>query len=301
MIVDRDALRSRDQKAISQLQRIVKRVCGQVARQHRTTAYTDDIAQETLLTTLSAIDEKRDDEDSLHIEGFIRKTARHKALGYLRAGRRMRGVQDDHEFDANADPAENTPLEATVAVEVRRNARAAAAAATKFRTLNHGAPAAATPQPKPPRRKRIPAKILGKKPTGEELQELRQTLGMTQAQFAKLLNTSIHTLRNYEYGIVKRIPARIIDKARTSEALGRSTGYLTPPPFLTLVRGWMRELGIKPKDYAALAAFFGYNRSTVWRWFNEGVVPARDTIAALTIHVEENTRRRKLHAEGKSV
>lgn len=298
MIVDRDALRNQDPTAIAELQQIVQRIAKQEARRYRASAHADDIAQEVLLDTMKIVKHKRDDEDELHIEGFIRKAARNRAISCLRARRRLHSVDGDYEFDAGADTSANTPLEA---IESREAARAVKKAmATRPEVRRRANPAPVPVVETPAAQKEVPA-ILGDPPTGEEIRKLRRMFGMTQKQFSKMLGLSVHTLRNYEYKVVLKIPAKVVKSARNAEARGHATGYLAPPPFLTLARGWMRDLGIKPRDYAGLANYLGFNRSTVWRWFNEDVTPSREVITKVTVLIEEIVRQRRLHARGERV
>lgn len=296
MIVDRDALRNQDPTAIAELQRIVQRVAKQEARRYRASAHADDIAQEVLLDTMKIVKHKRDDEDELHIEGFIRKAARNRAISCLRARRRLHSVEDDYEFDAAADTSANAPLEALESSETH-SAIKKAMATRPARRVEPAPRAVVEVAPKP---KEVQP-ILGDPPTGKELRQLRREFGMTQKQFAIMLKLSVHTLRNYEYAVVQKIPAKVVKRARAAEARGHETGYLAPPPFLTLARGWMRDLGIKPRDYAGLANYLGFNRSTVWRWFNEDVTPSREVITKVTVLIEEVVRQRRLHALGEQV
>jgi len=71
------------------------------------------------------------------------------------------------------------------------------------------------------RRKRL---IQGKFETGEDVAALRKFVGLTQAEFARAMGISVHTLRNWEQG--RRTPGLVLSvRRRKRERTG--SGWFT--------------------------------------------------------------------------
>ncbi|MEY2152265.1 hypothetical protein AB7849_15275 [Rhodanobacter sp. 115] len=306
MIVDREAIRRGDRQALRQLQVVVQRVAIGVARKYGLYDSEDDIAQEAMLATLRATSVPRQDEALIHIEGFIKEAARRLALSHMRNRSRTVSVESDDEFDANADIRHDATLEAVQEFQERaaiERALALRPSVVSSAVVTEPAPERAHRKPKrarPPERvkKRTTTTNNELKPNsdGGRVTAVRRMLGLTQAQFANHLQISIHTLRNYEYGVVKKVPATTMAKVKNAKARGLATGYTArQQPFLKKARGWMKDLGLRRNDYSGLAAALGFNRSTVWRWFANDVVPARRIIDTADAYVSELVSRRAEH------
>lgn len=317
MIVDRDAIRRGDNRALRELQAIVHRVAIGVARKFGLYDVEDDIAQESMIATIRATSVPRDDEGLIHIEGFIKESARRLALSHLRAKSRTLSVETDDEFDALAEIHGDATLEAVQEAQEAAAVERAFAMAPRKNMPTEPVNRLSTNKPRArPNSKRTRPDSMKRKATkpatgdkgreqtpkvlcdGGWVKSVREMLGLTQTQFANHLKISIHTLRNYEYGVVKNVPPATMKKVKNAQALGAATGYTSKrKPFLAMVRGWMKKLGLEQDDYSGLAAALGFNRSTVWRWFKNNVVPTRRIIDTIDTYISELADRREAHDE----
>lgn len=117
---------------------------------------------------------------------------------------------------------------------------------------------------------------------GKELGDIRKELGYTVPQFAELLNTSRGTLCSYLYGIVKTVPAQILNEARllktsanndfqefNKKICGMSMGEI--------IEQWIVLLGLQEHSKksldAQLAEILGVDRATIWRWRERDMRP----------------------------
>lgn len=317
LIVDRDAIRRCDNRALRELQVVVHRVAIGVARKFGLYDVEDDIAQESMIATVRATSVPREDEGLIHIEGFIKESARRLALSHLRAKSRTLSVETDDEFDALTEVHGDTTLEAVQEAQEAAAVERAFAMSPRKNVLtepvNHLSTNKPRARPNAKRTRSDSTKRTATTPTtgnkgrgrttkvlcdGDRVKSVREMLGLTQTQFANHLKISIHTLRNYEYGVVKNVPPTTMKKVKTAQAMGAATGYTSKrKPFLSMVRGWMKKLGLKQDDYSGLAAALGFNRSTVWRWFKNDVVPTRRVIDTIDTYVSELVERREAHDE----
>src|SRR5690348_9459239 len=113
-IIDRDALRRRDPRAVRELSEVAKRVCRSTAHRYSSSAIADDIAQDATLAFLTANDTPREDEALLHVEGFLREAARRASLAHLRSHKKLVGVDSEEAFDAITAPSADLPSVAEV-------------------------------------------------------------------------------------------------------------------------------------------------------------------------------------------
>lgn len=109
---------------------------------------------------------------------------------------------------------------------------------------------------------------------GIELSDIRQQLGYTVPEFAKVLNITKGTLSSYLYGIVKNVPDSVLKEARLLKSQSGNAFQEIAKKFENLtmeaiVTGWCVQLGIGIEDERRdthLAEKIGVDRATVWRW-----------------------------------
>lgn len=296
MIVDREAIRRRAPAALAQLDKLARRISRKEALSCGVRDFADDIAQDLMLVLLPALDQHRENEEAIHVDTLCRIAARRIAIGYLRANKRMLGLEDEEAFDALLCTDGSEVLEA---VEHEQELRAAVSAGQTKRNGHRPARlpinGAATP-----RGTREEPEVDAM--TGRELRDIRLALGLSQPRMAGILHASPHSLRNYEYGTSTtpektHVPDKLAARVRRLQRDAIAAGHYDQPPFKTQLRGWLRMLGLPPNDYAGFAKYLNLCRSTVWRWMFTKAQPPSERIAAINLHVEEIAARRTRRAE----
>jgi DNA-directed RNA polymerase specialized sigma24 family protein/DNA-binding transcriptional regulator YiaG len=288
-IIDRDALRRRDPRAVRELSEVARRVCRSTAHRYSSSAIADDIAQDATLAFLTANDTPREDEALLHVEGFLREAARRASLAHLRSHKKLVGVDSEEAFDAITAPSADLPSVA----EVQARHRAVPTGALngdgfedEDDELGEGKTNGSKPAPRPRRRKHhyLPSAM-----TGRHIRFLRVTYGLTQLQMSVMLEVGLHSLRNYEYGTVKYLPVEVAERLEKVRDRIEAEGFerATHKSFLPVYNSWLRMAGLPRGDYAGLAKFLNIDRSTVWRWQNGECIPPRTRQEYITNGLKE--------------
>lgn len=153
-------------------------------------------------------------------------------------------------------------------------------------------------QPRPPRPERtneLSAEAI-------ELNEIRQYLGYTVPEFAKLMNTRKGTLSSYLYGTVRSIPLALMTEARALRKQGgqnfqESAAKFNDMKMTEIVEQWETKLagGQAPaaNGETELGDVLGVDRATVWRWKERDMRP---DLRKLREYDEIITRYLKKHA-----
>ena len=138
------------------------------------------------------------------------------------------------------------------------------------------------------------AKVAAAGNTGQmRLREIRQQLQLTVLSFAQQLDVEASRMQSMLYGPAARVPDELL---RAAEELLRErprttsthSNWLREAPMREIVVTWLRRLQMLAPSTAeqsadsielekgllsGLAGILDVNRSTVWRWFDQGQKP----------------------------
>ena len=104
-----------------------------------------------------------------------------------------------------------------------------------------------------------------------DLRRIRDSVGLTQDQFAEFLGVNSMTYRDYEYGRTQTLPEGL--KASMSRIItDPTTSYIialySDRPMHTIANEWAVRMGLPVDSPAALADALGINKSTTSRWLD---------------------------------
>ncbi len=111
-------------------------------------------------------------------------------------------------------------------------------------------------------------------PEGIRLNSIRQQLGYTLPEFARILGCPKGTLSSYMYGSVQNVPTKLLEDAQLlTEQVDPDTKKIKAKfaerSMTEIVKGWVDSLGTFTDEKSAdmsLATTLQVDRATVWRW-----------------------------------
>lgn len=125
------------------------------------------------------------------------------------------------------------------------------------------------------------------------LRDIRQQLQLTVQAFAQQLDVDASRMQSLLYGPAARIPDELLGLAEKlvkerPRAVSSQSAWLRDAPMRDIVVSWLRQLQmlapatpnrtdesleLEKGLLSGLAGILGVNRSTVWRWFDQGQKP----------------------------
>jgi hypothetical protein len=130
---------------------------------------------------------------------------------------------------------------------------------------------------------------------GLELNVIRKRLGQTLGGYAAALGISKGTLASYLYGVVQKIPAGVMARARS--LVGQE---VTPFQSMTarfdglsmrqIVDAWFHELGQEKGSHTGtkvMCDVLTVDRATIWRWVERGMRPDDRALLAYQSLIDE--------------
>lgn len=121
----------------------------------------------------------------------------------------------------------------------------------------------------------------------QELVDIRDELGLSNADYAAALGVIAPTLSSYMYGRVRDIPSDVIDNARqmlkaANPASLERRRWVEKSTMSEVLQSWVKmlDLGKLPANEQdkAVAQVLGCNTTTVWRWRQNTSKPLLNTI-----------------------
>lgn len=129
----------------------------------------------------------------------------------------------------------------------------------------------------------------------KEIRDIRQSLDMTQGEFAAEIGIPLPTLVCYEHGRTKKVPQKWMELARELRD-GNQDKLAWRKRFDALsmkeiVAEWAKALNADPSDMQTMAALTGTTVSTISRWMAGHVRPSVTELIAYAKVVEINAAR----------
>lgn len=136
----------------------------------------------------------------------------------------------------------------------------------------------------------------------QELVDIRNTLHMSQPDFAAALGINVPCLSAYEYGRTKKVPDHTMMAARELLAGGNKAvedviATYDGTPMSEIINRWADEMQVRQDDLHTLAVMLQTTETTIRRWRNNEARPKVQALVSYDIKVKNIQKRNERNRE----